>query len=641
MKKTEKWMPLAAFAALVLGATSCEDWGQQDPLAGNQTYPTKELVATHDFEAEEGLDPMVYTLTANQAGQVPQVTDDETKGKVLELCGGSYVTLANPLNNVALQKAASLTFWMYQPIVTADADGNEVEYVQDITSPIISFVGEEVKDTPVEGDESGEGGSPNEGETKTRGTGSPVTGTLYITANGEINYSATNGKWSENNPSEATTGYMTPGEWHYVAVVIRDDGFEWYVDGNRKVTKTVPNFDMSKLVALANNAQTLVLGSADSSNTLLLDDITFYRNAIDSKETQRPNLGGGDSGDDEIDFSKWVLVGNEDNTTPFWSMWSDYVKLSGDGTIHYDFYNFHGGKTDNWCNWGLVLATDGERGGDGYSEYLYLRADAYGWANNYNADNISHDFNWDTFMSEMDGAFVSMDIVRRGTEVNVTTLITAENGTQRHYSIKVEGVDQEVLSTFLTCEGSHIYINPETVFVGDTFAPGTNVAGATDFSSPFWGAHSELNSFDKPFANWGIEFINHSTGVGSNWNNWVLVCTNGPWVGGDGYAEQFVYRSDAYGWGAAVDAGNVTNEASFDWDTYVADMKDAKVKILFTYADGTLTAFCKQVTADGRIMPDYKITGKNLTLPMGLFFTVDGCWLEFIQSGYYPWATIK
>lgn len=467
MKKTEKWMPLAAFAALVLGATSCEDWGQQDPLAGNQTYPTKELVATHDFEAEEGLDPMVYTLTANQAGQVPQVTDDETKGKVLELCGGSYVTLANPLNNVALQKAASLTFWMYQPIVTADADGNEVEYVQDITSPIISFVGKEVKDTPVEGDESGEGGSPNEGETKTRGTGSPVTGTLYITANGEINYSATNGKWSENNPSEATTGYMTPGEWHYVAVVIRDDGFEWYVDGNRKVTKTVPNFDMSKLVALANNAQTVVLGSADSSNTLLLDDITFYRNAIDSKETQRPNLGGGTSGGNDLVNFEYVIgeplfnVGQPDCSSAWWTDFSNYYRIPANTTMNFEFIN-HTSGGGNWNNWNLCVSTDADRGGDGYAEYFVIRSDLYGWGDAYNGDNWSNEGygDWDKFLADMNGAYVDINIVRQAETAFVTADALAADGSRYIERFNaVCGDASQTLRAFLIVDGSHLKMN--------------------------------------------------------------------------------------------------------------------------------------------------------------------------------------
>lgn len=120
----------------------------------------------------------------------------------------------------------------------------------------------------------------------------------------------------------------------------------------------------------------------------------------------------------------------------------------------------------------------------------------------------------------------------------------------------------------------------------------------------------------------------------------MLVCSNGPWVGEDGYAEHFVVRSDAYGWGAAVDAGNVSYEQTFDWDNYSKDMIDAKVKIIMSYDGGTLSLYNTTVTADGRMMPDYRVTAKEIPAPIGLFFTVDGSCLEFSKVGYYPWSTM-
>lgn len=608
--KTEKWMPTAALAVLLTTATSCDDWGKQDPPAGNQVKPTLENVAAYDFEAEEGLDLSVFRLSANAGGSSPCIVEDEEKGNVLELNNG-FVTISNPLRQVKLQEAASFTFWMKQPVVTvADEDGNEVAQPLDGSATLIAFENE---------------------------TGN---GRLSINANGGIVYDAADGEWVENDPSLVTTGYITPGEWHYVAVVLNNDGYEWYVDGDRKVSKTVSEFDCSKLVQFANNVPTMTIGGDDNNSHWFIDDLKIYRNSLTEKETARPNIGGGGSGTTGPDLSTWTILGLEDNTTGFWSMWADYVNLTGDGTVHYDFYNYHGGKTDNWCNWGLVLTNGPERGGDGYMEYLYLRADAYGWGANYNGDNITHDFNWDTFMSEMDGAFVSLDITRKGTDVTVTALVTAEDGTQRHYSIKVEGVDSETLGTFLTCEGSHLLINPETVFVGQVYNAGAYVTGETDCTTGWWSAWSPLNKFNGNFTNWGVEFVNHTTGTGANWNNWLLVSTNGTWIGEDGYAENFVLRSDAYGWGASFDGGNTSMESAFDWDNYVADMKDAKVKVLFSFQNGTLKMLCHQTTADGREMPDYRFSASSLGSPLGLFFTCELACLEFSHVGYYPWASM-
>ena len=82
-------------------------------------------------------------------------------------------------------------------------------------------------------------------------------------------------------------------------------------------------------------------------------------------------------------------------------------------------------------------------------------------------------------------------------------------------------------------------------------------------------------------------------------------------------------------------------EQTFDWDNYVADMKDAKVENFFNYNNGKLDMLCRQTTADGRQMPDYKFSAKELTSPIGLFFTCELAWLEFSKVGYYPWANAQ
>lgn len=259
----EKWMSAAALAVLLTAATSCDDWGRKDPPAGNQVKPTLENVATYDFEAEEGLDPTVFKTVANPGGTMPEIADDDIKGKVLCLNNG-YVSLANPLTSVELQEAASFTFWMRQPAVTVtDEEGNETTLAQDITGSLISFSNE---------------------------TGNA---TLSFNPNGGIVYHAPDGDWVENDPSVATTGYLTPGVWHYVALSLKNKGYELWVDGDRKVDKTITDFDCSKLVKLANNVATMTIGGADNASLWLIDDLKVYRNVLTTKETARPNLGGG------------------------------------------------------------------------------------------------------------------------------------------------------------------------------------------------------------------------------------------------------------------------------------------------------------------------------------------------------------
>lgn len=262
----EKWMSAAALAVVLTTVASCDDWGRKDPPAGNQVKPTLENVAVYDFEAEEGLDPAIFKAIANPGGSLPEIVTDETKGKVLRLDNG-YISISNPLNKVTLQEAASFTFWMKQPIATvADAEGNETALPQNISGPILTF------------------------------RNATDNGILAINPNGGINYNAADGEWIENDPALVTTGYITPGEWHYVAVILNNDGYEWYVDGNRKVSKNVKGFNCSKIVEFANNVPVLTLGGVNENSSLLIDDLKVYRNTITAKEIARPKLGGGGSG---------------------------------------------------------------------------------------------------------------------------------------------------------------------------------------------------------------------------------------------------------------------------------------------------------------------------------------------------------
>lgn len=264
--KTEKWMPTAAFAALLTMTASCDDWGKQDPPAGNQVVPTLENVAAYDFEAEEGLDPS-WQLIANPGGNAPRVIEDDTEGKggkMLEINGG-YASLPNPLNKVVCQEAVSLTFWLYQE-APAEEEG-ETPAEQDLSSPLISFVNE---------------------------TGN---GRFYINANGGMVYDAADGEWTENDPATVKTGYLKPGEWHYVALMVDKDGYDYWVDGDRKVSKPVINFDCSRIVRLANNVKTMTIGAPETQSRWLVDDLKVYRNRITEKETKRPAIGGGDGPD--------------------------------------------------------------------------------------------------------------------------------------------------------------------------------------------------------------------------------------------------------------------------------------------------------------------------------------------------------
>ena len=601
MKKTKKWPSLLAAAFIVLSFGSCQEWGEMDPPAGNQVYATLKQVVHLSFDEEE-LDPATITTFAYENGEVPFLEEDSELGQVLHLPGG-YARIYNPLGHA--EDGVSLTFWVKQHL--AEAEGDEEVPEQDLTGALFAFENEN------------------------------ATSRLFFTANGWLRYEGMDGEYEENNPATVKTGMMSPNEWHYVAVSITKSGYFVYVDGMRKIDKTEVKFDCSKLVQFMANAPTIYIGYGADSPTqeMWVDDVKIYRNMITSREINVPKKG---SGAEEVDLSKWILVGADDNSTPFWSAWSDYVNLTGNGTIHYEFYNF-GSGANNWNNWVLAITNGVIRNGEGYEEYLILRNDHFGWGTLYESTTLTSEYNWDTFISEMNGAHVDMDITRYGSTVTVKAVITAESGNVYHYTAVTEGVTSETIGTFFTVDSSHLYFNPNATFVGQLYDQGTNVTGNTDCSTGWWSVWSPLNRFDNLFDHWGVEFVNGNTGTGSNWNNWLLVCTNGLWVNEAGYHENFVLRSDAFGWGDFYEASTMTS--GFNWDTYVSDMHNANCRIYFTYDGSNLTMVARQTTEAGEAMPEYRFVTPGLTLPIGLFFTCELAYLDFLKIGYFPWVDMN
>lgn len=275
--KTKKWKSALVALAVMATISSCHDWGEMDPPAAGDIYPTLENVAEYTFSDEE-LDPMVFKTGSYTGFDIPELYADAEKGQVLYLNNG-YVTMANPMARVKCQNAVSMTFWMRQGAAAAaegdeaaQADGGdaaEVQEPQDLTGALISFT--------------------NDNET----------GRLFFTANGWLSYSGVDGEWEDNNPAQYETGYIKPGEWQYVALIVRNDGYALYVDGQQKVNKTVTNFDCSKMVQFMNNVSTMQIGRGSDTDTApwMIDDLKMYRNQITDKEIARPKLtGGGGSG---------------------------------------------------------------------------------------------------------------------------------------------------------------------------------------------------------------------------------------------------------------------------------------------------------------------------------------------------------
>ena len=113
----------------------------------------------------------------------------------------------------------------------------------------------------------------------------------------------------------------------------------------------------------------------------------------------------------------------------------------------------------------------------------------------------------------------------------------------------------------------------------------TALVGAEDNSAAWWTAFSDY--FTIPTNKLlHLEFVNHNGGSENNWNNWNLAVANLADRDADNYAEYFVLRSDAYGWGNDDYDGNMISQNYPDtdgdgdiWNDFRTTMQGAYVSI--------------------------------------------------------------
>ena len=148
--------------------------------------------------------------------------------------------------------------------------------------------------------------------------------------------------------------------------------------------------------------------------------------------------------------------------------------------------------------------------------------------------------------------------------------------------------------------------------------------GATDNSTPWWGAHSE-NIKVAPGETFITTFTNYTSGQ-NNWNNFVVVLCR------EDNTEFAVVRADNYGWGAGYDDNpNLwLSGGQADWGAWLKAMDGAKVTVAVTNnGDGSADVQAGMLGNDGNV---YTQEYKGITVdPEDFYFryTVDGCHLEF------------
>ena len=213
-------------------------------------------------------------------------------------------------------------------------------------------------------------------------------------------------------------------------------------------------------------------------------------------------------------------VGATDNSSTWWTAFSDSYTLSKGFTYNVQFTNW-GALDKNYYNWILVAANgSGHSTADrsDYAEYFVLRADNYGWGTSYGTPSLTRadgsDLDWNYFRVDMYyGATVDMTLSFDGTAITMSAVITATNsGRVYNYSYTSATFNEtDEVTVFFTVEKAHItrptvsgapksdihltYVNyndadtacgeADTITVGYNKLSGGNVA----FTNTSWGVN--------------------------------------------------------------------------------------------------------------------------------------------------------
>ena len=302
-----------------------------------------------------------------------------------------------------------------------------------------------------------------------------------------------------------------------------------------------------------------------------------------------------------------LMIGLEDNTTPFWGAHTDNIKIAPKETKVTTFTNYSS-CANNWNNFCVVLCRADN------SEYAVVRADNYGWGDCYASCTpvMEEGRNFDEWRPAMDGAKVTTYVTNNGDgTLDIKALMVGNDGktyTQEYKGMK--GIDADNLYFRFTVDGCHLVFD--------------NTVGATDNSTGFWGAHSSnIQVIGHQVST--INFTNYSS-CANNWNNFVIVLCSA-----DGSKEYAVVRADNYGWGDGYAACTPAMEADRNWDEWRPAMDGAKCTAkIVNNGDGTADISVEMVGNNGKTYTQ-SYTGINTVDPDNFYFnfTVDGSHLVF------------
>lgn len=250
------------------------------------------------------------------------------------------------------------------------------------------------------------------------------------------------------------------------------------------------NIQKVLLCAMAAGVSAGFFASCDEDDSFDINSPDWLASRIDSIAQSKNNNASGDT--TVIELSN-TTVGETNNSSGWWTAFSDIVAIPSGKKLTFEFDNYGTGE-NNWNNWNLAITNakaTGTTGDENYKEYFVLRSDAYGWGGMgdegyaYEGANITtnyaeaaaaagNDDQWAYFRSVMQGAHVVMEIqhVTAG-YVYVTATATATDGTVIWEKYHQACSASDDIFAFLACDGSHFenlkaVLTPATIVISES-----------------------------------------------------------------------------------------------------------------------------------------------------------------------------
>jgi len=222
---------------------------------------------------------------------------------------------------------------------------------------------------------------------------------------------------------------------------------------------------------------------------------------------------------------------------------------------------------------------------------------------------------------------ISSDYTLQEGLLGATTTWTSSNESILTSDGKVKGKGTVVLTMKIQKDG-YCYTKSYSVNVnGETTPVYLPECGSTECNAGWWTAFSNTYTITRG-KKATFKFYNYNKGNGKNWDNWVMVCTNGKDSHGGGGTEYFVVRADSYGWGNSnFSDTHFTND--YNWGTFVSDMNGSLNEVTVSYeTSGKVTMNCVMTTKTGNT---YHLSywQSNITASyIGIFFTVENSYIS-------------